>query len=163
MDHPGPAHRLVGVALGLLLGGQHGALAGEGVAAGVVLRDRQAHRVLLLDPARVAVIDPDHAEHTRGELLSAAHRITNGLRGLSLELEPGQVHGLSSAGNPLLILETVRAIQGREVTGLHALYHAVEHFGMHTGQILYIAKLRRGESLGLYELVDGVPRERWRG
>lgn len=59
-------------------------------------------------------------------------------------------------------LADLRTIQGREVTGLHALYHAVEHFGMHTGQILYIAKLRAGEGLGLYEIIEGIPRERWR-
>ena len=42
------------------------------------------YQLAAADPARVAVVDPDHAEHTRGELLSAAHRITNGLRGLGL-------------------------------------------------------------------------------
>src|ERR1041385_8541259 len=40
-----------------------------------------------------------------------------------------------------------RAVQGRTVTALQAIYHAVEHFGMHTGQILYIAKLRAGADL----------------
>ena len=42
------------------------------------------YQLAAADPERVAVVDPDHAEHTRGELLSAAHRITNGLRGLGL-------------------------------------------------------------------------------
>ena len=56
-----------------------------------------------------------------------------------------------------------RTIQGREVTALEAIYHAVEHFGMHTGQITYIAKLRSGEDLGFYEVVDGIPRARWEG
>jgi uncharacterized damage-inducible protein DinB len=54
-----------------------------------------------------------------------------------------------------------RRIQGREVTALEAVYHAVEHFSMHTGQILYIARLRSGQELGFYELVDGVPRPTW--
>jgi len=56
-----------------------------------------------------------------------------------------------------------RAVQGREVTGLEAIYHAVEHFGMHTGQILYIAKLRAGEDLGFYRLEDGILRPAWPG
>jgi uncharacterized damage-inducible protein DinB len=41
-------------------------------------------------------------------------------------------------------------IQGYSVTGLHAVYHVVEHFGMHYGQILYITKQIRGEDLGFY-------------
>ena len=42
------------------------------------------YQLAAADPERVAVVDPDHKEHTRGELLSAAHRITNGLRELGL-------------------------------------------------------------------------------
>ena len=38
-------------------------------------------------------------------------------------------------------------VQGQTVTRLHAIYHAIEHFGYHLGQIAYIAKLRRGEDL----------------
>jgi uncharacterized damage-inducible protein DinB len=45
-------------------------------------------------------------------------------------------------------------IQGIDTTGLRALYHVVEHFSMHTGQILYIAKLRGGRDLGLYDVDD---------
>lgn len=56
-----------------------------------------------------------------------------------------------------------REIQGRRVTLLQAIYHAVEHFGMHTGQIIYIAKLRSGADLGFYEVVDGIPRAAWAG
>jgi uncharacterized damage-inducible protein DinB len=52
-------------------------------------------------------------------------------------------------------------IQGRNATVLEAIYHAVEHFSMHTGQITYVTKLRTGEDLGFYELVDGIPRARW--
>jgi uncharacterized damage-inducible protein DinB len=54
------------------------------------------------------------------------------------------------------------AIQGREVTGLYAVYHVVEHFAMHTGQILWLAKARTGEGLGFYdESPDGRARLRW--
>jgi len=56
-----------------------------------------------------------------------------------------------------------RAVQGRTVTALEAIYHAVEHFGMHTGQILYIAKLRAARDLGFYAMVGGIPRPAWPG
>ena len=56
-----------------------------------------------------------------------------------------------------------RTIQGRQVTILEAIYHVVEHCGMHTGQIIYIARLRTGTDLGFYRLVDGIPRPAWEG
>jgi uncharacterized damage-inducible protein DinB len=49
-------------------------------------------------------------------------------------------------------------IQGYTVTGLQAVYHVVEHFGMHYGQILYIAKLLRAEDLGFYRELDKTGR-----
>jgi uncharacterized damage-inducible protein DinB len=36
------------------------------------------------------------------------------------------------------------------VLALDAIYHVVEHFAMHYGQILYIAKLIGGKDLGFY-------------
>ena len=56
-----------------------------------------------------------------------------------------------------------RKIQGREVTVLEAIYHVVEHFSMHTGQIAYISKLRSGEDLGFYRLEGGISRASWPG
>lgn len=38
-------------------------------------------------------------------------------------------------------------IQGYRVTGLDAAFHVAEHFGYHTGQIIYITKLKRGHDL----------------
>lgn len=53
-------------------------------------------------------------------------------------------------------------IQGRETTPLRAVYHAVEHFSMHAGQILWIAKARSAEDLGLYRMgADGHPKPAW--
>ncbi len=40
-------------------------------------------------------------------------------------------------------------IQGFHTTGLEAVYHIVEHFSWHTGQITWIAKLRAGEAHGV--------------
>ena len=53
-------------------------------------------------------------------------------------------------------------IQGYTVTGLHAIYQVVEHFGMHYGQIAYITKLLRGQDLGFYRELEktGRPPER---
>ena len=47
-------------------------------------------------------------------------------------------------------------IQGYSVTGVHAVYHVVEHFGMHYGQIVYITKQIRGEDLGFYRELDNA-------
>jgi Protein of unknown function (DUF1572) len=49
-------------------------------------------------------------------------------------------------------------IQGYRVTGLQAVYQVVEHFGMHYGQILYIAKMLRGQDLGFYRELDKTGR-----
>lgn len=60
-------------------------------------------------------------------------------------------------------LAELRKIQGREVTVLEAIYHVVEHFSMHTGQIAYISKLRSGKDLGFYRLEGGIARASWPG
>jgi Protein of unknown function (DUF1572) len=41
-------------------------------------------------------------------------------------------------------------IQGYTVSGLAAVYQAVEHFSLHYGQILYITKSLEGRDLGFY-------------
>jgi len=55
-------------------------------------------------------------------------------------------------------LRATMHIQGYTVTGLYAVYHVVEHFGMHYGQILYIVKQLRGENLGFYRALDETGR-----
>jgi uncharacterized damage-inducible protein DinB len=42
-------------------------------------------------------------------------------------------------------------IQKYEVTVLEAIYHVVEHFGQHTGQIIFVTKMLTGEDLGFYK------------
>lgn len=44
-----------------------------------------------------------------------------------------------------------RQIQGYDVTVFEAIFRVVEHFGMHTGQIILIAKARTGADLGLWQ------------
>lgn len=47
-------------------------------------------------------------------------------------------------------LTAARQIQEYDVTVLGAIYHVVEHFSMHTGQIIYISKMRGGRDLHLW-------------
>ncbi len=49
-------------------------------------------------------------------------------------------------------------IQGYNVSGLEAVYQVVEHFGLHYGQVLYIAKALTGADLGLYRELDKTGR-----
>ena len=58
------------------------------------------------------------------------------------------------------LLET-RHIQNHDVTVIDAIYHVVEHFAMHTGQIIYLAKMLGRTDLGFYGFVDGAPRAHW--
>ena len=45
----------------------------------------------------------------------------------------------------------------KDVTAMDAIYHVVEHFAMHYGQILFISKLVRGKGLGFYAGLDQAP------
>lgn len=54
-----------------------------------------------------------------------------------------------------------RLIQGYDTTVLGAIYHVVEHFSMHTGQIIVLAKARTGRDLGFYVMRDGNPKPAW--
>lgn len=62
------------------------------------------------------------------------------------------------ASLPLSELGTRRTIQSAEVSVLEAIYHVVEHFSMHTGQIVLLAKADQGERVRFYDMVDGHPR-----
>lgn len=51
------------------------------------------------------------------------------------------------------LLERVR-VRGYDVTKLDAMYHVVEHFALHTGQIVYATKALLGRHLDIYD-ADG--------
>jgi uncharacterized damage-inducible protein DinB len=51
-----------------------------------------------------------------------------------------------------------RAIQGRTPTVFEAVYHVVEHFSTHVGQVLWITKLVAPGALQLYEDAGGLAR-----
>lgn len=55
-----------------------------------------------------------------------------------------------------------REIQRFDTTVLGAIYHVVEHFSMHTGQIILLAKMQTGADAGFYRLrADGTPEPTW--
>ncbi|HEX9092619.1 MAG TPA: DUF1572 family protein [Coriobacteriia bacterium] len=58
-------------------------------------------------------------------------------------------------------LTAPRRIQGRDTTVLLAIFHVVEHFAMHTGQIALITKQRSGYDLGFYRDAGGLAIDTW--
>ena len=54
-----------------------------------------------------------------------------------------------------------RQIQKLEVSLLSAIFHAVEHFSMHTGQIILLTKMIKEKDLGFYNFSQGIPESEW--
>ena len=61
-----------------------------------------------------------------------------------------EVDALLAKAGPEELLRTVDIQVYREVPVLEAIYHVVEHFSLHYGQILYITKMLSGADLGFY-------------
>jgi uncharacterized damage-inducible protein DinB len=51
---------------------------------------------------------------------------------------------------PARLVERV-TIQNYELSVLEAVYHVVEHFAQHTGQIIFATKMLNGQDLGFYK------------
>jgi uncharacterized damage-inducible protein DinB len=62
--------------------------------------------------------------------------------------------------DPDKLLEKHR-IQGLDVSALEAVLHVVEHFSMHTGQIILLTKLLAATDLRFYDFEAGAPVDRW--
>lgn len=60
-------------------------------------------------------------------------------------------------------LERSVVIQGRDTTIIAAIYHVVEHFSMHTGQIIMLAKMFAPGSVKFYENAGGIAIPVWGG
>jgi uncharacterized damage-inducible protein DinB len=58
-------------------------------------------------------------------------------------------------------LERSIVIQGRETTVVGAIYHVVEHFAMHTGQIVFLTKIYAPGKIHFYEDAGGLARPIW--
>jgi len=54
-------------------------------------------------------------------------------------------------------LARIYSIQGLSVTGLNAVFHVVEHFAFHTGQIIFISKQQLGADLAFTHLPGDLP------
>ena len=63
--------------------------------------------------------------------------------------------------DPSRLLER-RRIQGSDVLVLEAILHVVEHFSMHTGQIILLTKMILGADLRFYDFSGDRPRPNWR-
>jgi len=72
--------------------------------------------------------------------------------GGTLDLAVPVIEGLSAEG-----LQRKIRVQNYDVTVLEAIYHVVEHFAMHTGQIAFATKLMTQEDLGFYRHLSGKP------
>jgi uncharacterized damage-inducible protein DinB len=59
------------------------------------------------------------------------------------------------------MLGEARTIQGRDVTIFDAVYHVVEHFSTHTGQIILLTKLAAEGSIAFYEDAGGRAVPTW--
>jgi uncharacterized damage-inducible protein DinB len=60
-------------------------------------------------------------------------------------------------------LERSVVIQGRDTTVIAAIYHVVEHFSMHTGQIIMLAKMFAPGTVKFYENAGGIAIPLWGG
>ena len=80
----------------------------------------------------------------RPELLSILRQTLSDVNRVLSELEPQK------------LLER-RTIQGSEVSLLEAIFHVVEHFSMHTGQIILITKMLTKRDLRFYDFSTGAP------
>lgn len=58
-------------------------------------------------------------------------------------------------------LASSRMIQGRDVTVFDAVYHVVEHFAGHTGQIVLMAKSHSPGAIRFYEDAGGLAHPVW--
>ncbi|HYX27446.1 MAG TPA: hypothetical protein VE863_02680, partial [Pyrinomonadaceae bacterium] len=51
---------------------------------------------------------------------------------------------------------------GTDVSALAAIFHVVEHFAMHTGQILLLTKMITNSDLAFYQFKDARAVPQWR-
>lgn len=76
---------------------------------------------------------------------STAAELSANLRG-TVEQATQIISGLTTAQ-----LTRVYEIQNYSVSGVEAVYHVVEHFAEHTGQIIFATKMLTGQGLGFYD------------
>jgi len=77
----------------------------------------------------------------------------------SLRVAVGEVDAALQTLDPAELL-TLRTVQGYDVLVIDAIYHVVEHFSMHTGQVVWITKSLTGRDLRFYD-DSGARRRPW--
>jgi uncharacterized damage-inducible protein DinB len=83
-------------------------------------------------------------EELLGKLRSTVSEVDKGLAGF----------------DPSRLLDEYK-IQGANSTALAAIFHVTEHFSMHTGQIILLAKMLAGVDLVFYDFSSGKPVHTW--
>jgi len=73
------------------------------------------------------------------------------------QLVANLIDAVDEVDRVLVALESERLLQRLEVqkynvSTLHAVYHVVEHFAYHLGQVLYLYKMRTGNDPRFYDL-----------
>jgi len=85
----------------------------------------------------------------RDELLSLLRRTISDVDATLARYEPER------------LMET-RMIQGTEGSALDAILHVVEHFAMHTGQIIMMTKMLTASDMEFYDFIDAKPILKWK-
>ena len=85
----------------------------------------------------------------RDEEFAARGGVEPGELAKRLETTVAEAVAVLEQVTPERLLETVTP-QAYQVTVLEAIYHVVEHFAQHTGQIIYATKMLTGRDLGYY-------------
>lgn len=104
---------------------------GTGIAGQPDVRDRDAEFA-----ARGGATASELAERLRGGVAEVT--------GILRQLQPAR-------------LSERCEIQNYKLTVLEAVYHVVEHFSYHTGQIVFATKLFTGQDLGYYRHLSRAP------
>jgi uncharacterized damage-inducible protein DinB len=93
--------------------------------------------------------DRDSEFASRGGVNGA--ELTRNLRA-TVEQASRIISGLNTAQ-----LTRMYEIQQYPVSGVEIVYHVVEHFAQHTGQIIFATKMLTGEDLGFYRHLNDPP------
>jgi uncharacterized damage-inducible protein DinB len=101
---------------------------------------------------------PDHRDRA-GEFAARGGATAAELLGV-LEQALDEVDAVIAALTPEN-LASRRTIQGREVSVLEAVYHVVEHFALHSGQIILVSKMHAPGGVRFYDDAGGLARPLW--
>jgi uncharacterized damage-inducible protein DinB len=139
-------------------------------------------------PRSVVWARPNHASNSVGNLLvhltgNVTEWILGGIGGREVTRDRAREFGRRDGDDGSTLLDNLEAvlreadsvlaalsekdlersivIQGRDTTVLGAVYHVVEHFAMHTGQIIFLTKTYAPNKIHFYEDAEGLARPTW--